>query len=92
MHSLHFVFIASAFFLSSLTYSWGRGGEHPPLQRGMSDFGPTSSWDSYGRRGGGGRQRGDWGRRRSEDLGPRGDPPTLEDWNKPLPKNERIER
>ena len=72
---------------------------HPPLQRHMSDYGPRrDTWDSYG--GGGGRRRGgggwgggggDWGRRRSDDLGPPRSGPR-EDWNKPLPRNERVER
>ena len=67
----------------------------------MSDYGPRrDTWDSYG--GGGGRRRGgggwgggggggDWGRRRSDDLGPPRSGPR-EDWNKPLPRNERVER
>ena len=73
---------------------------HPVLQRHMSDFGPRRDpWDSYS--GGGGRRRGgggggwgggggDYGRRRYEDLGPPRS--SHEDWNKPLPRNERVER
>lgn len=63
----------------------------------MSDYGPRREpWDSYGgggrRRGGGGwGGGGDWGRQRSEDLGPPSSGPR-EDWNKPLPRNERTER
>ena len=71
------------------------GSSHPPLQRHASDFGPRGDpWDSYS--GGGGRRRNDsrwgdsgsWGGRRSEDLGHS----KKEDWNKPLPRNERLER
>ena len=63
----------------------------------MSDYGPRrDTWDSYGgggrRRGGGRYESGDWGgRRRSDDLGPPRSS-TFEDWNKPLPRNERLER
>lgn len=59
----------------------------PPLQRHLSDFGPSSSWDSYGGRKGSGSR--DYGGRRSED-GYGG--MTAEEWNKPLAPNERLER
>ena len=70
------------------------GSSHPPLQRHMSDYGPRrDTWDSYGggrRRGGGGWDGGrDWGRQKSEEGG---GPYKKEDWNKPLPRNDRLEK
>lgn len=63
----------------------------PPLQRHMSDYGPGRTWDSYG--GGNRRSSGprEYGGRRSEDYGS-GSVMTAEEWNRPLPQNERLER
>ena len=73
---------------------FSRGGGHPQLQRHMSDYGPSRSWDSYG--GGPGRRssgpRGDYGGggRRSDDYGYSA--LSAEEWNRQLPPNERLER
>ena len=84
-------------------YSHGGGGGGggggmsggPPLQRHMSDFGPSRAWDSYGGGGGGSNRRYSGpreygGSRRSEDSGY--STMTAEEWNRPLPQNERLER
>lgn len=58
----------------------------------MSDYGPSHSWDSYGGGGGGRRSsgRGSDYSRRSEDFS--GSGMTAEEWSRPLPTNERLER
>ena len=79
-----------------LCCSGGGGGGTRPLLRQMSDFGPSHSWDSYG--GGGGRrfsgQRrdgygGGGGGRRFDDGG---STISAENWDKPLARNDRLER
>ncbi len=80
-------------FVITFMIIFSHGSHAPPVQRQMSaDYSSGRSWENYGGGGGGRRSSGrsDYGGRKSEDYGY--SVMTPEEWSKPQPPNERVER